>query len=341
MELDWAREMIEQYGYLAVFISTVIEGEAVVLAAAALTASGMLEWPWVVISAALGAFVGHLLFFIIGRWRGMQLIEAVPMLRRHYPKANLLMDEYAHWSIFMFQYLYGLRLASAIMFGSSSIGFVRFALLQTINCLSWALVIFFAGRIIGILTLFIHDTLGMSGVIVIGSIGAVTLFVLYRRYIHHHLESFLFHGQPKVEQLQVREGRAHIDQHLPYLISLAERQGQPLSLLLIAVPKKLKSRDSFEVLAHEVCVRLRNTDIAGRINDHTLAVIAPGSKHKGTRMLQARLLRAARHRLPGTVGCMLAWQEGVDAEGLMREANEMLEEEWQKRHPGRPLYQRS
>ena len=78
MDMELARQFIEQYGYLAIFLSTVIEGEVVVLAAAALASSGLLEAQWVIVYAALGAYVGHLLLFAVGRWKGMALIEAGP-----------------------------------------------------------------------------------------------------------------------------------------------------------------------------------------------------------------------------------------------------------------------
>jgi len=134
--MEWAQQFVEQYGYWAVFIWTFIEGESVFIAAAALAAAGLLT-PWkVIVVAACGAYAGHIVFFMIGRWKGIAVIEAVPFLKRHYPKADMILDQYAHWSIFIFQYLYGTRLVAAIMFGCSSIGFVRFALLQVVNCLS-------------------------------------------------------------------------------------------------------------------------------------------------------------------------------------------------------------
>jgi len=189
--MEWAQQFVEQYGYWAVFVWTFIEGESVFVAAAALAAAGVLE-PWkVIVTAAAGAFVGHLFFFAIGRWKGMQVIEAIPFLRRHYPKANMILDRYAHWSIFIFQYLYGTRLVSAILFGASTIGFWRFVLLQLINCLSWALIIYAVGHALGLAGLAILHRFGIAGLIV-----AVLLLIavaggLYWRYGHHHLKNAL------------------------------------------------------------------------------------------------------------------------------------------------------
>ncbi|MDX8409905.1 MAG: VTT domain-containing protein [Mariprofundales bacterium] len=161
--MEWATEFVEQYGYLAVFLWTFIEGESVFIAAAVLAAIGVLQ-PWkVIVVAALGAYVGHLVFFAIGRWRGMSVIRAVPVLYRHYPKMNAVLDRYAHWSIFIFQYLYGTRMAAAILFGCSSISLGRFAAWQLLNCITWSLIIYSIGHLLGLAALSALDSFGMVG----------------------------------------------------------------------------------------------------------------------------------------------------------------------------------
>jgi len=184
--MEWAQQFVEQYGYWAVFIWTCIEGETVFIAAAALAAAHLLE-PWkVIVVAACGAFTGHIIFFWIGRWKGMQLILSVPFLARHYPKANLILDKYAHWSIFIFQYLYGTRIVAAILFGCSSIEFWRFFLLQIINCISWAFIIYAVGHALGTAGMAVMEHFGVVGLLVV--IGAATIVGLYCywRFGHHH-----------------------------------------------------------------------------------------------------------------------------------------------------------
>jgi membrane protein DedA with SNARE-associated domain len=189
--MEWAQQFVEQYGYWAVFVWTFIEGETVFIAAAALAAAGMLE-PWkVIVVAAIGAYVGHLAFFALGHWRGMAIINSVPVLKRHYPKANTLLDRYAHWSIFIFQYLYGTRLVAAILFGCSTISFSRFALLQIINCITWALVIYAVGHLLGIAGMAILHRFGITGLIIVLSVAAVIGLWVYFRYGHHHVRKHL------------------------------------------------------------------------------------------------------------------------------------------------------
>jgi len=189
--MEWAQQFVEQYGYWAVFIWTFIEGESVFIAAAALAAAGLLI-PWkVIVVAACGAYAGHMVFFALGRWKGIEVIESLPFLKRHYPKANRVLDHYAHWSIFIFQYLYGTRLVAAIMFGCSSISFIRFALLQVVNCITWSMVIYAVGHLLGIAGVAILHRFGVVGLIVALAITLLLGCWAYFRYGHHHLRRHL------------------------------------------------------------------------------------------------------------------------------------------------------
>ncbi len=165
--MDWAQRLIAEYGYLAVFAWTFIEGETVFLAAAALAAAGLLS-PWGVIgTAALGAFAGHIFFFAIGRRYGATLIERFAFLSRHRRRVERVFHDHAHWSVFVFQYLYGTRIVAAILFGTTTIPFTRFCLLQVLNCLSWAVIVYGVGHLLGIAGMAILERFGQAGLAII------------------------------------------------------------------------------------------------------------------------------------------------------------------------------
>ncbi len=319
MDMELAKQLIEDYGYFAVFISTVIEGEAVVLAAAALTASGLLESHWVIAMAALGAFIGHVLFFVIGRWKGIQLIEAFPLLRRHYPKANLIMDKYANWSVFIFQYLYGMRLISAVLFGCSTISPGRFLLLQSINCIVWAFVAFFAGHMIGIVAMKLFEAVGIYGLMAVVFVLALAILLVYRRYGHHHVQAFLSSGrEPGPEQIDAVEGRHFILDQLGYHIELADRTRQPLSLLLLKVDHH--QEDMLQKVARELCGFLRLVDIPARFAEGTMAVLAPGTDAQGAREAMVRLTSRQSHVFSGLNVGIAEWQPGISSGRLLDQA---------------------
>jgi len=98
----------------------------------------------------------------------------------------VLLDRYAHWSIFIFQYLYGTRLVAAVLFGCSSLAFVRFALLQVFNCLIWSLAIYTAGHLLGMAGLAIVRTFGVAGLLLVLILAALLGGWAWLRYNQHH-----------------------------------------------------------------------------------------------------------------------------------------------------------
>jgi len=326
MDMETARQFIEQYGYLAVFISTVIEGEVVVLAAAALASSGLLQAHLVIGASAAGAFVGHILFFAIGRWKGMQLIEAFPMLRRHYPKANVLMDKYANWSVFICQYLYGMRIISAILFGCSTITMARFFLLQVVNCIIWSIFAYFAGHLIGVVAVRLFEMLGLYGLLLVTASMATIALLLYHRFGHSHVLAFLSSGRKVgAEQTNPVEGRHFILEQLDYHMGLSARSGQPLTLLMVklSASKSKAHAKTLKFIAHELNKLLRLSDIPARFSQGTYAIVAPSTDHDGAQQAVERLMTRISSDLPDhmelpkvSIG-YTQWEENIAAGKLL------------------------
>jgi len=301
MDMELARQLIDQYGYLAVFLSTVIEGEVVVLAAAALAANGFLQPHWVIATAAAGAFVGHILLFALGRWKGMQLIESFPFLRRHYPIANKIMDDYANWSVFIFQYLYGTRIISAILFGCSTISASRFFLLQSINCIIWAFIAYFAGHLIGIIAMQIFDMIGLYGLLAVILIFGVVALKLYHHFGHRHVMAFLSSNRDiGTEQVNANEGRHYLLEQLDYHISLVKRSDQPLTLLLFKLSGKDKAanKKTLKFITKELSLLLREADIPARFSRDTYAIILPNTSNDNAQKSIHRLMQQIQLDLP-------------------------------------------
>jgi len=301
MDMEFAKQLIDQYGYLAVFLSTVIEGEVVVLAAAALASMGLLEAHWVIAVTAAGAFVGHILLFAIGRWKGMQIVEAVPFLRRHYPIANKIMDDYANWSVFIFQYLYGMRIISAMLFGCSTISTARFFFLQSINCITWAFIVYFAGHMIGVVAMKLFEMVGLYGLLIVILLFGVTVLKLYHSFGHHHVMAFLSSGRKVgAEQLDEGEGRHFVLEQLEYHIGLARRSEQPLTLLLIKLPLKDEKRNkkTLSFITKELSLLLREGDIPARFSHDSYAIIAPSTDEESAKKSVHRLMLQMEQDLP-------------------------------------------
>jgi len=70
MPLD---RLIDTYGYWAILVGTLLEGETILLLGGFAAYQGYLALPWVILAAFIGAFCGDQLFF-----RGMHLTQVTP-----------------------------------------------------------------------------------------------------------------------------------------------------------------------------------------------------------------------------------------------------------------------
>lgn len=141
--------LLEQFGYLAVFVGTFLEGEAILIAAGFFASRGYLDVFLVTIVAFAGAYGGHLFWFWLGRAHGVRLLDRFPRMKRHFGKGIRVFERYGASAIIITQWIYGLRITCAVIIGMSKIGLVKFLIYEAISCALWAVVITFAGFYFG------------------------------------------------------------------------------------------------------------------------------------------------------------------------------------------------
>jgi membrane protein DedA with SNARE-associated domain len=141
-ELSMSPELLlRKYGYLAIAAGTFMEGETILAIAGFLAAEHYLKIHIVLLVGFLGAFVGHLFWFWLGRTSGHKILDRFPKLMHAFDRVIALLDRYGPAAIFISQYVYGFRLTAAIMFGLSHITTARFIFWQAISCAIWTLLI--------------------------------------------------------------------------------------------------------------------------------------------------------------------------------------------------------
>lgn len=142
-------QLVSDYGYLAVFVGTVLEGEAVVLLAAYAAHEGYLSLPIVIGVACVGATLGDQIFFFIGRRFGTRLLARFPVLRERAARVDQMLLRHPGPVIIGVRFAYGLRIAGPIAIGMSSLEARRFLLFNAIGALIWAPLIAAAGFAFG------------------------------------------------------------------------------------------------------------------------------------------------------------------------------------------------
>ncbi len=150
--------LVQNYGYLAVFIGTFLEGEVILVLAGIAAHTGHLSLPTVVAVGALGGFLGDQFFFTLGKRYGPALLSRRPHWQPRVDKVNALLHRYHAPLIIMIRFMYGLRVIGPIVIGMSSVPRWRLALFNLIGAIIWAPLIAGAGYLFGhTFEMFLND----------------------------------------------------------------------------------------------------------------------------------------------------------------------------------------
>ncbi|MGZ5772960.1 DedA family protein [Ramlibacter sp.] len=179
--IDW----VEHYGYLAVLLGTLLEGETVLMLAGFLAHQGHLDLSAVLLVAFLGGSAGDQLFFWLGRTSGPQLQDRSAMLMNAVERVAALLRRYDAAPIFGVRFMYGLRIAGPIAMGALGVSPRRFVTFNLLGAAVWAPLIGGAGYLSGhALEAWLGDLEWFEGLLVaIVAGGALVLSLARRRWL--------------------------------------------------------------------------------------------------------------------------------------------------------------
>jgi len=87
-------QLLSQYGYLAVFVGSILEGETVLILAGFAAHQGYLSFPIVVMLAFCGGTMGDQMYFFLGRYYGSSILSRFPSLSVRAQPVNRLIQRY-------------------------------------------------------------------------------------------------------------------------------------------------------------------------------------------------------------------------------------------------------
>jgi membrane protein DedA with SNARE-associated domain len=145
--------LIANYGYPAIFVGAVLEGETALLIAAVLVHQGLLDFQGVVLASGLGAFAGDQGFYHLGRRYGRTLFSRRPRWRRKIERASALLDRYPRTFMLGYRFLYGFRAAIPCLLGTGRCRPILFTVLSGLSAALWSVAItaggYYGRRIFG------------------------------------------------------------------------------------------------------------------------------------------------------------------------------------------------
>jgi membrane protein DedA with SNARE-associated domain len=142
-------ELLDHYGYLAVLVGTVLEGETILILGGFAAHQGYLQLPWVMLAALAGSMTGDLGWFFVGRRYGPRVLARFPRLRAGVARATALLQRRETLLLLSFRFVYGIRTVTPLAAGLSSIPASRFVLLNALGAAVWSVAVASAGYVLG------------------------------------------------------------------------------------------------------------------------------------------------------------------------------------------------
>ena len=145
--------LIEQYGYAALVVGSVAEGETITLLGGVAAHQGLLKFPLVVAAVALGGMIGDQLLYFLGMRFGPTLLKRFAKHKKKINRAQRLIQRHPYLFVIGTRFMYGFRIIGPILIGASRLPPKIFLLLNVIGAFAWALIFttlgYVGGEVIG------------------------------------------------------------------------------------------------------------------------------------------------------------------------------------------------
>ncbi|AJC48170.1 DedA family protein [Allofrancisella guangzhouensis] len=145
-------QLLVDWGYIAVAIAVLIEGEIFLIMVGIATAASLFNYPLVIIAATIGAIVHDNSIFIFSKLTGKKFIEKKQSWQAKANQSLKILNKYDIWAILSIRFLYGLRTITIFIVGLSKISKLKFVTLDAISSFIWSYIYitlgFFSGQTI-------------------------------------------------------------------------------------------------------------------------------------------------------------------------------------------------
>lgn len=145
--------LISQYGYAALVIGSVAEGETITLLGGVAAHQGLLRFWLVVVSVALGGMIGDQLLYLVGRRYGTKILRRFSRHRDKIHQAQSLIRRHPYLFVIGSRFMYGFRIIGPLLIGTSRLRPKIFLPLNIVGAIVWALLFttlgYIGGEVIG------------------------------------------------------------------------------------------------------------------------------------------------------------------------------------------------
>lgn len=146
---DTVNAWLQHYGYLAVLLGCLLEGETVVILAGIAVHKALFSLPVLLGVVWFGGMLGDVLLYFLGHFFGQRVLNKMSRHKGRIRKAQMLIRRHQHLAVFGVRFLYGLRIVGPIVIGTSGVPIRTFLLLNSLGAAVWAVVFTMLGYLIG------------------------------------------------------------------------------------------------------------------------------------------------------------------------------------------------
>ncbi|ECE6694634.1 DedA family protein [Salmonella enterica] len=150
--------LITHYGYAALVIGSMAEGETVTLLGGVAAHQGLLKFPLVVVAVALGGMMGDQLLYLLGRCYGGKILRRFPRYHTKIGHAQKMIQRHPYLFVIGTRFMYGFRVVGPLLIGASRLPPKIFLPLNIVDALVWALLFTTLGYLGGeVIAPWLHD----------------------------------------------------------------------------------------------------------------------------------------------------------------------------------------
>lgn len=130
--------LIAQYGYWALFIGCLAEGETFTLLGGVAAHQGLLHYGWVLLITACGGMAGDTALFFLGRHYGSRILNRFKKHQDKIASAQKMITKRPVLFVIGVRFMYGLRIIGPIIIGASRLRPAKFMVLNCVGAILWA-----------------------------------------------------------------------------------------------------------------------------------------------------------------------------------------------------------
>jgi membrane protein DedA with SNARE-associated domain len=134
-------EFLQSYGYAAVFIGGLFEGETILMLGAFAVHQGYLSLVPLIACGAAAAFTTDQFYFHLGRRKGAELLASRPRLRGYVERVSAFVTRHPVATVFVMRFAWGLRIALPVTLGMGRMRALPYAGLCAIAAVIWSTVV--------------------------------------------------------------------------------------------------------------------------------------------------------------------------------------------------------